>query len=185
MLNRIISLALSLALVFVLANASGCNKKWPKALGSVRIEGSVQLDGTAIENAKVVLLPFDLRDANGRLMPMAYGQSDENGEFTMKYSDGKDAIIPGKYTVLVTKPLNSSEVKSEGDQPGEEPSFQVNASPALMPAELSSLEPWGQGRDLFPAIYNRKSILVRQLEASKDVIQLDLDLTSVDPLLID
>lgn len=170
-LRAMFLLSIPLAL---LMGVPGCRSDWNGMLDSARVHGEITLDGKPVEQARIVFIPVTLRNDSGVLMPLAFGLSDATGKFELKYSDGNDKLLAGQYTVIVSKANRSA------DEPQQAP----NWDPALLPEHARNLTAFSNPDELFPAIYNRESILVQEIRPSPDIVRPKLELTSTDPLLI-
>ena len=80
------------AVVLALALA-GCGSDRPQ---TIRVSGTVTLDGSPVEGATVGFTPA----GGGRL---ATGTTDASGKFTLTTFEDGDGAVPGTHTVTVTK----------------------------------------------------------------------------------
>lgn len=66
------------------------------------VKGRVTVDGKPVVKAMVRFLPDE--NSSPRL---AYGETNENGEFTMATFKTNDGVLPGVYRVTITNPDNT------------------------------------------------------------------------------
>jgi hypothetical protein len=66
---------------------------------TIPVTGTVNLDGSAIEGATVILSPTEGRPA--------IGTTDANGKFTLKTFEDGDGALPGNHSVTITKVVTS------------------------------------------------------------------------------
>ena len=157
-------------LSLVLAVCLGCNSDWTESAATARVHGEITLDGIPLDQAKVVFVPVELRNQTGKLMPLAFGMTDAEGQFHLKYSDGGSELIAGNYSVIIAK-----QTKGENNVPRWETEW--------LPDDVSQFEAFNFTSDIVPSIYNRESILEYEVKASAEIIQAKFALSSVDPLL--
>jgi hypothetical protein len=62
------------------------------------MEGTVKLDDKPLANVNVQFLP----DASLGQVPGSFAKTDANGHYVARTSDGKDGVVVGKHTVLIT-----------------------------------------------------------------------------------
>ena len=96
-----------LSLVALLAIAAGCAKV-PK---TVKVDGTVTLDGKPLSGATVTFVPEAL-DGHP-----AAGRTDMNGEFDLTTFSSADGAMPGSYKVVVTR--SEPDKQTEGKNPME------------------------------------------------------------------
>jgi len=165
-----------LTLSLLMAANAGCNSDSREQAGTAKVHGEITLDGLPVDQAKVIFLPVDLRSRTGKLMPLAFGLTNSDGKFELKYSDGVDELIAGKYTVIISK-AKENQTKAENDAR----SWDTN----LLPGDVGQFENFKNPDDLFPTIYNRDSILVYDVKASATIDHAKFELSSIDPALRD
>ena len=107
--------------------------------GLVPCHGVVTLDGNPIEGATVMLIPGN-SDATLR---NAIGVTDAAGKFRMTTLKENDGVMPGTYTVTVTKQEKSGEVivlPEIDSETGERITFEpsVNRLPAVYENQMKS-----------------------------------------------
>ena len=86
------SMAALLSVIFMLWAITGCGPQRPE---TVRVSGTVTLDGKPSSGAAVMLMPKQ----GGR---PAAGVTDESGEFSLTTFEQGDGALPGEHTVTVT-----------------------------------------------------------------------------------
>lgn len=96
-----------LTAVAALAVAScGCfggGDQWTKKLPeTVEASGVVRHNGTPVEAASVVFAPVEPGEHAAR------GRTDKNGKFSMQACPSKEAAVPGKYQVAVSKTIETT-----------------------------------------------------------------------------
>src|SRR5436309_14322534 len=90
----------SAGIVLVSVAAIGCGGAKP-----VKVEGTVTLDGQAVQGATVIFYP----DNGG---PQASGLTDADGVFHLTTFNTGDGAIPGTHKVTVTKQKTKDDVTS-------------------------------------------------------------------------
>jgi hypothetical protein len=80
----------------VLFGVSGCGGDSGDGPEMVKVTGTVLLDGNPVEDALVCFSPQGAGTA-------AFGESGENGKFTLRTAGLGDGAVPGKYAVTVTR----------------------------------------------------------------------------------
>jgi hypothetical protein len=116
--------------------ATGCGPGGPEV---APVTGTVTLDGHPLDGALVEFTPR----AGGR---PSYGRTDDEGRYTLRYTDDRKGALPGEHTVRITTYLRSN------------PDDGVIGRPELVPAR-----------------YNTKSELTRTVEPKKNVLDFELD----------
>ena len=81
-----------------IASIAGCQKLTDYPM--VKINGEVTLDNRALEDTFVVFLPLAYRTAGSTINPIAYGKTDQTGQFELQVGD-EEGIRLGKYRVLI------------------------------------------------------------------------------------
>lgn len=79
--------------LLVLVTAAGCGQ----SSGLVPVTGTVMLDGSPLDRARVVFHPQPGVKGNG-----GDGVTDQTGRFLLRSPQGRKGIFPGDYTVSVT-----------------------------------------------------------------------------------
>lgn len=168
--NSIFLVAVMLSTVLV----AGCYPDWPEHAGKAEVHGRVTLDGAPVGGAKVVFMPFQYFSSSGKVMPLAFGLTNAEGEFELQYADKTKELTAGNYNVIISKAK-----KPDGDSVPVD--FSGLASELVPPAFLNS--PLCGDTEVIPAIYNRESTLTYTIEASPKVVRAKFELSSVDPLI--
>ncbi|MFK7768773.1 MAG: hypothetical protein AB8B55_16245 [Mariniblastus sp.] len=170
---------IGLLLIGALMIVPGCYPDWPEHAGNAEVHGEVTLDGKPVHNAKVVFIPLQLKSSTGRLMPLAFGITNAEGEFELQYSDKSKEMIAGTYNVVISK------IKSADGTDGNATS--AGQGSAAWPEEFFprgfSSTPMHGFKEEIPSNYNRQSTLNYTIEASPGIIRPKFELSSVDPLL--
>lgn len=91
-MRRILSIAVAAALL----PAIGCGKD------TYTVKGRVTIDGKPVKKATVRFLPD-----NEQAPRLAWGLTNDNGEFTMSTFKPEDGVLPGVYRVTINNPENS------------------------------------------------------------------------------
>jgi hypothetical protein len=94
MLSRLMYTLMSLAVM----HALGCGGGAPDRAALVPVSGKVTVNGQPMAGISVIFSPSDVIGGTA-----AGGTTNEGGEFTLIYSDGREGAIPGKYNVLFSK----------------------------------------------------------------------------------
>lgn len=125
--------------VLCIAAISGCGG--PADDRPVRnvVSGVVTYQGNPVEDAILVFRPVgsDGQNANGR--------TDASGEFQMGTFEGTDGVVPGEYSVMISK-LEVTETPKAlpEDDPNYDPNPKVEAPPKnLLPEKYSKAETSG------------------------------------------
>jgi hypothetical protein len=166
------SVMISLALIIW----TGCNSNWSTPTGTAKVQGKVTLDGSPIHQAKIIFVPNTLRNPAGKLMPLAFGLTDEEGKFEMKYSDGVDQLMSGTYTVVISK-------KNENTNRRQNTALAWETENYILPDDVAKFESFQNSEDVFPAVYNSDSILVFEVTKSAEANEAKFELSTVDPAL--
>ena len=87
-----------LLLVLLLLLASGCGK----SATLVPVSGRVMLDNKPLAKAKVQFAPAN-PEGDPKLSPVSVGETDDQGNFTLKTLDGRDGAVPGQHRVEISK----------------------------------------------------------------------------------
>jgi hypothetical protein len=86
--------ALCLLVLIWLSALVGCGD----GIKRVPVQGKLTAKGTPIEGAFVQFVPTDTTKGEGGI-----GQSDENGNFSLKGAKGVNGVAPGEYKVRVSR----------------------------------------------------------------------------------
>jgi hypothetical protein len=106
-------------LVVVVAAAAGCGSSGPEI---AYVTGRVTMDGKPLPNATVVFIPENGRPAGAR--------TDENGEYVLNFTEGRQGAIPGKNAIRITT-LREAEQDENGKTV-------LPASPETIPPEYNT-----------------------------------------------
>ncbi|MGQ9915697.1 MAG: carboxypeptidase regulatory-like domain-containing protein [Thermogutta sp.] len=85
--------------VLGLVATAGCPGGGGAKLGTVKVTGTVTLDGAPLPGATVTFSP---KSEGARA---AFGTTDENGRFTLTTLNAGDGALPGSYAVAVSKAI--------------------------------------------------------------------------------
>ena len=72
------------------------------------VHGKVYLDGQPVPFAVVVFVPMNLHCRSGQPLPISYGLTDEQGEFTLQRSDKLRGAEVGLHQVIISKTSSST-----------------------------------------------------------------------------
>ncbi|GAB6187363.1 carboxypeptidase regulatory-like domain-containing protein [Thermopirellula anaerolimosa] len=122
---------LGLLCVVGLMATAGCPGGGGAKLNTVKVTGTVTLDGTPLPGATVTFSP---KSEGARA---AFGTTDENGRFTLTTLNPGDGAIPGSYAVAVSKP-----VASASSSPSQDPRA---FSGSISPEEAARIKAQAQG----------------------------------------
>jgi hypothetical protein len=99
-----------LAPTVALLAIAGCAQDGPEL---AEVTGTVRLDGQPVPGANVVFRPQE-----GQSGSPAYGITDAEGNYVLRFTRDKEGVIPGKYDVEITTEKLSAEdaeaLKAEG-----------------------------------------------------------------------
>jgi hypothetical protein len=103
--------------IALLAAAAGCGGEGK--ISTAPVSGVVTLNGAPLANASISFQPI----AGGNPGPPSSDQTDEEGNFTLHFADGKEGAVVGKHKVLISTrkmspsaPNSDSEVEVEKEQ---------------------------------------------------------------------
>ncbi|NMC19814.1 MAG: carboxypeptidase regulatory-like domain-containing protein [Thermogutta sp.] len=91
--------------------AAGCPGGGGAKLNTVKVSGTVTLDGAPLPGATVSFVP---KSDGARA---AFGTTDENGRFTLTTLNPGDGAMPGSYAVSVTKPVAAAASSAPSQDP--------------------------------------------------------------------
>lgn len=139
---------LGLICVAGLIAAAGCPKGGGAKLNTVKVTGTVTLDGTPLPGATVTFSP---KSEGARA---AFGTTDENGRFTLTTLNPGDGALPGSYAVAVSKP-----VAAAASAPSQDPRAMGGS---ISPEDAARIKAQAQGgtaaaaaaANIVPAKYN-------------------------------
>jgi len=128
-----------LALFLLLLTCAGCGPGGPDIAS---VSGRVTMDGKPLAHATIVFSPENGRPAGAR--------TDENGNYTLNFTEGRQGAIPGPNTIQITTVRDA-----EKDENGK----------TLVPAS----------KEIVPMEYNAASKLIFTVEPKKkNVANFDL-----------
>jgi len=166
-----------LSLVTVCLVSPGCNKTSPIPEG-VKVVGNLTLDGVEIVEAKIVFVPQTLKDDLRRDLPMAFGVTDENGNFELTLADGTREIQPTEYRVVISKidpESNRKPILSDLKK----------QFPELIPDDIDASYLSAAMNEVIPPQFNEHSELLVKVESELSINTVKLHLESVDSELIE
>ena len=135
--------------------------------------GEVSLDHEPVANAKLVFIPRTVQDGQQNVLPMAFGQTDEQGKFVLTLADGTREITPGDYRVII-----SQRESNQTPRPG---MLDLKTRfPGLVPESLNGKSIADTSSDKIPPQFNRNSELQVKIEAELSINTVRLDLKSID-----
>lgn len=172
--SRLLTMQIQLMLVISTALFCGCNPDWPELAGTAVVHGTVLMDGAPVSEAKIALVPTKLRNADDKLMALAYGKTDVEGKFELAYSDGTKELLAGTYTVMISKFKEANQENGQNNEPWRN---------ALLPESVANLTMFSENGETIPSIYNSNSNLTYAVVASPSIIRHKFELTSIDPAL--
>ena len=159
----------------------GCYPDWPEHAGNAEVHGQVTLDGAPILQAKVVFIPIRIKSDSGRIMPIAYGLTNAEGEFELQYADKSKELIAGIYDVIISK-TETHKRRASTTTGNSDLSFKEGQAEQFLPPAFMNSPMFGN-RETIPTIYNRESTLTCTVLASPSIFRPKFELNSVDPLL--
>ncbi|MDA7859387.1 hypothetical protein N9B54_02885 [Mariniblastus sp.] len=160
-----------LALALVATN--GCENSAPSDTNTATVSGTVTLDGEPVDGAAVVFIPVNLRDNDNEVLNLAYGVTNQKGNFQLTYSDNSPDIIGAKYNILITKSNSAND-------------NQTAATPwplALLPDSIAKFSTFNESDELIPENYNVNSELFFEFSGSQETVDKKLNLSTIDPSL--
>lgn len=98
-----------LLLLLAIGLAAGCNQPGPEV---VPVSGTLMRKGKPVAGLQVVFKPSDGRPS--------FGESDDNGRFTLRYTRDQDGAKVGTHTVWVTWQPRSAAEEFAGVRPSAE-----------------------------------------------------------------
>jgi hypothetical protein len=163
MLNavRVFKMRIQLMLFFSAVLVCGCVPEKPKQPATAPVQGTVLLDGLPVDQAKIVFVPAGLRSVDEKIMRLAYGTTDADGNFELAHSDGTKELLAGTYTVLISK-MNSDRDRM-----------------SLLDESFADLVKVHGPDEIIPPIYNRESTLMFKLNGSSSIVRPKFELTSM------
>lgn len=162
-----------LALAVVLVAITGCENSAPTSTSTAKVSGTITLDGQTVAGAAVVFIPVNLKDNHNKELNLAYGVTNQNGNFQLTYSDKIPDIIGAKYNILITKSNSAGNKRTA-------------ASPwpiALLPNSIAKFSTFNESDELIPENYNLHSELFFEFSGSKETIEKNFNLSTIDPSL--
>jgi len=160
-------------LAFWLVAISGCQNSVPTGASTASVSGTITLDGEPIGGAAVVFIPVNLRDNDSEVLNLAYGVTNQKGYYELAYSDNNPDIVATKYNILITR-------SNSGGNSG------TATTPwplALLPDSIAKFSTFNESAELIPENYNLHSELFFEFSGSKEAVEKNLDLSTIDPSL--
>lgn len=148
----------------------GCYPNWPEQAGTAMVHGTISLDGSPVNQAKIVFVPVNLRNADEKLVPLAYGTTDVDGKFELEYSDGTQELFAGTYTVMISKLKQVDDSQNNANMPWPKD---------LLPDSVVNM--FNDPSETIPSIYNLDSNLTYEIMDSPSINRPMFELTSIDP----
>lgn len=150
--------AASLAAVLCISMLVGCGESGPP-LG--KVTGKVTMDGKPISNAIVSFVPIDGSRSSSAM-------TDDSGTYRLSFVDREGALI-GEHKVSIT---STAEVQGNTmeDIPSDDPRYAE-----LMQSRQSDYNN-AKVKESIPAVYNKKTELVREVKSGQNTF--DFPLTS-------
>lgn len=162
-------LAFAVALVMI----TGCENSAPASTSTAKVSGTITLDGQPVANAAIVFIPVNLKDNDNKVLNLAYGVTNQKGNFQLTYSDKSPDIIGAKYNILITKSNSAGSNRAA-----------ANPWPiALLPDSIAKFSTFNASDELIPENYNLHSELFFEFSGSKETIEKNLNLSTMDPSL--
>jgi hypothetical protein len=136
----------------------GCGQKSP--LDTVPISGTVKLDGTPVEGAKVVFAPTSTTGS------AASGVTDSSGRYELTTLTPGDGALAGSYVVMISKTEQvGGDAVSQAVKPG---MSDEEATKAAMEAYVAGGEAEPEFTDELPAKYKDPATSGFKAEVSKE-----------------
>ncbi len=101
--------AVALVMLGVMMSVTGCGGGNDSGLNTVPVTGTVMMDGSPVEGAKVAFIPKE--GGQG-----AVGMTDAQGKFSLMTVDPDDGAVPGSYTVTVFKSESAQSMPADADR---------------------------------------------------------------------
>ena len=86
-----------------------------------KVSGTITFCNEPLANAKVMFVPTVVKAENGLTNPVAFGETDENGQYSLSMPGGATGAVIGSHIVLVSKietPISFSNNGQGNDAPG-------------------------------------------------------------------
>lgn len=97
----------------IAVGVAGCGNASKEGPETVKVTGTVTLDGEPLAGAYVT---FSLKTAG----PPAFGETDDQGRFSLQTFEPGDGAIAGKYPITVTKMASQGAMEFEDEAAKEE-----------------------------------------------------------------
>ncbi len=171
-----------------LMTASGCQQITGDS--TVQVIGEVRIDRRPLADARVALIPIELRGRGGTINPIAFGKTDNAGRFEARSSQAK-GVAPGEYRILFFKPRENTasqflappENGNPPPVPNNEIDFESQRLLNLMSTENFEVggvrNSGGTDVGAVPASYNIESQLKLTVSPGSGIIYPQFDLQSV------
>ena len=199
-----ITVRFSWTILLVLLVSTGCDPDFRKPNQIAAVEGEVTLDGDPVSDAHVVFIPLNVRQGKTEV-PFAFGTTDAKGKFELAMSNGKTGAFVGSYSVVISKTSSSSYAATDNSPEPQRANQRLTAQEKLKQNEIQRLKTQRVEKDLsylrarppmdrffnatqdpnelIPSLYNRYSVLTREVKSIGGLSEPIFDLRSVDPLL--
>lgn len=131
----------SAAICTVLVSMCGCDQISGTSI--VQIIGEVEMDRKPLADTMVAFIPLELRGANGKIIELAFGKTDDAGRFELRTSEAR-GVSPGEYRILFFRPTLKKDASSkingaeDKDKPGNSTS-DVTSDTSLMSAAIDGI----------------------------------------------
>lgn len=194
-MNRI---AVTLLLLLV---TTGCSQSEPAV---VKVSGVVTSEGVPLTDANVMFVPRSGRDEQRRVIPIAFGRTDDSGRYELSLPGGVSGARTGVHLVMISKveellPESRTDTQEESEsKPGIDPQTRIDVfndtSRGLSEARKKELiikayqlaRPYRTGEPLGETVFsafNRETVLKFEVpEGGTDAADFEV---GRDPALID
>lgn len=102
----------SAAVCSVFLSICGCDQISGSPI--VQIIGEVEMDRKPLADTMVAFIPLELRNANGKIIELAFGKTDDAGRFELRTSEAR-GVSPGEYRILFFRPSLEKDAPSQID----------------------------------------------------------------------
>ena len=151
----------------------GCDLQDDQDVALVEVQGVVKLDGSPVENARVLFLPLEHQLQSD--FSLSYGVTDAEGKFQLQKNGLQSGAIEGSHRVFISKPITEGEADNQALKYQEGRSVLRSLSGASVP--LMEL------KNEIPLHYNQSSDLVFEVVPGQGVNQANFELSTIDPML--
>ena len=194
----------SILAALVIVAMTGCDPDFRTPNQIAAVQGNVTLDGDPVSDARVVFIPLTVREGKTDI-PFAFGTTDAKGKFELSMSDGKTGAFVGSYSVVISKISASPYAATDSSPDPQKANQRISASEKLAQSEKLRMKTQKVEKNLtylrarpaidrffnatqdpnemIPNLYNRYSILTREVRSIGGLSEPTFDLRTVDPLL--